>query len=281
MPDATVILPARNEGAWLAATLRSLAATPAGARFDVVVVDDGSQPPADLGGGCGLDLRLLRTSGEGAPAARNRGAAPSAAPALCFCDAHLEFTPGWLGRLLGQLPHFDAVCPGISALGRPGRAGFGFSWDERYGVRWLPPPAGPVEVPFLPGGCLAVRREAFRAVRGFDAGLAPWGHEDAEFSWALWLGGLRCGVEPAALVAHRFRPRHPYPVFQHQVDANLLRLGCVHFDPDRLRRLAAHLGADAARVARASALAAGRRTALLRGRRRDAAWLCARFALPL
>lgn len=281
MAPVDIVFPVRNEGPLLAATLRSLAVTPAGAEFTVTVVDDGSAPAADCGGGFGLPLRLLRGTPVGAAAARNVGARVGGAPVVCFCDAHLEFTAGWLGQLVEALDAFDGVCPGIASVGRPEACGYGFTWNARYEVRWLPAPGGPAEVPFLPGGCLCLRRAAFAAVGGFDGGLVPWGHEDAELSFALWAAGFRLGVQPRARILHHFRARHPYLVRQDHVDRNLLRLGCVHFGPDRLRRLLAHLRPDAGTLQGVRHAAEGRRRALAARRRRGDDWLCARFRLPL
>lgn len=281
MPQVTIIFPAKNEGPLLPATLAALATTPAAADFDVVVVDDGSQPPANVGGGFGLPLRLLRTGGEGAAAARNRGAAISRAPLLCFCDAHLEFTPGWLGTLAAALGEFDAVSPGIYAVGHAGAVGYGFTWTADFGVSWLPRPAGPAEVPMLPGGCVLFRREVFWKVGGFDAGLVPWGYEDAEISWALWLAGCRCGIEPRALVGHHFRTRHPYFVHGHQVQRNLLRVGCLHFGAERLAHVTRHVRADAATLRLVQEAAIPRRRLLDASRVHDDQWFCERFRVPI
>ncbi len=278
MMQVSVILPARNETR-LAATLRSLAATPAGVGFEAIVVDDGSSPPVDTGGGLGLALRQVRTAGEGAAAARNRGAALAAGDVLCFCDAHLEFRAGWLGTLVAALQAFDAVSPGIAS--GDGAVGYGCTWGPDFRIEWLGRPQGLCEVPFLPGGCLAVRRNVFHRVGGFDAGLVPWGHEDAELSWALWRCGARLGVEPAATVVHHFRTRHPYLVLQDQVDRNLLRLGCVHFGAARLSRLAAHLRAGPAALASVWREADARRRHLAALQCYDDDWVCNRFHLPL
>lgn len=277
MAQITIVFPARNEGRLLPATLAALATTPAGAEFDVVVVDDGSHPPANIEGGFGLPLRLMRTGGEGAAAARNRGASISTAPLLCFCDAHLEFTPGWLGCLAAGLEEFDAVSPGIYAVGSREAVGFGFTWTPQFGVHWLPAPERASPVPMLPGGCLLVHRDAFLRVGGFDAGLIPWGYEDAEFSWALWRCGFRCGVAPRCLVGHYFRNRHPYFVHGLEVQRNLLRLGCVHFGDARLARLVRHVGADPATLQAVQAAALPRRKWLAAAQRHDDDWFCRQF----
>jgi len=281
MPQVDIVMPARNEGALLEATLRSLAVTPAGVDFGVIVVDDGSLPPVAPTRVRNLPLRVIRTSGEGAAAARNRGAAAGSAPILCFCDAHMGFTPGWLGRLVPALGAFDAVCPGIAAMDRPASCGYGFTWGPRYDVQWLPRPPAPQEVPFLPGACLCLARETFARVGGFDGLLVPWGYEDVEISLALWLTGARCGVEPAAVVAHHFRHRHPYFVLQGEVERNLLRVGVLHFGPPRLRRLAAYLHADLRLTGEVRAAAEPRRRRLLARRRRDDDWFCDHFGLPV
>jgi GT2 family glycosyltransferase len=283
MPDATLVIPARNEGALLAATLRSLGTTPAGARFETVVVDDGSEPPVRLPADLGAAAHLLRTGGVGAAAARNHGARLASAPVLCFCDAHIAFTPGWLHGLLVALEAFTAACPAVGDAARPGGWGYGFTWTPRCETHWLAAPAGlgAAEVPFLPGACLAIRADAFRALGGFDAGLVPWGHEDAELSWACWLSGFRCGVQPRAHVYHHFRQRHPYMVLQRDVDRNLLRVGCLHFGPERLERLRLRLGASTAEVQGVWRAAAARRLHLRPLRRRSDEWFCQRFALPL
>lgn len=280
MADTTIVIPARNEGPLLDATLASLWTTPAGASFEVIVVDDGSRPPVRAGQAGGA-WRLLRTAGEGAAAARNRGAAVATADTLCFCDAHITFTPGWLRALLHGLEVRDAVCPGVGDAVRPKGAGYGFTWNARCETRWLPPPSGLADVPFLPGACLLVRRGALAAVAGFDAGLVPWGYEDAELSWALWLAGFRCAVQPTALIHHHFRRRHPYLVLQEEVDRNLLRVGCVHFGKERLGRLATRLGASSEQLRQVYAAAASRRRWLGARKREDDNWLCARFGLAL
>ena len=281
MADASIVIPARNEGPLLTATLTSLARTPAGATFDVVVVDDGSAPPVAPLPVAGLQLRYLRGAGFGAAGARNRGAAAATADVLCFCDAHVAFAPGWLRALLETLEQWDAVSPAIANAEQPRLAGYGFTWTPSFQAAWLPRPPNVRDVPFLPGACLTVRRTAFDAVRGFDDGLQPWGHEDVEISLALWTCGYSCAVRPDVAVAHHFRQRHPYLVLREEVDRNLLRVGCVHLSRPRLQRLAGVLSADQRDVAAVSAAAAGRRMALTPSRRRDDEWLCERFALPV
>ncbi len=73
---ATVVVPTRDRPGDLARLLRALAAQETGCDFEVVVVDDGSEPPVSVSDFDGeLSLRVVRRGGGGPAAARNAGAA--------------------------------------------------------------------------------------------------------------------------------------------------------------------------------------------------------------
>jgi glycosyltransferase involved in cell wall biosynthesis len=231
----------------------------------------------------GLPLTLMRTAGEGAAGARNRGASRAAGEWLCFCDAHLRVADGWLDGLIDALRRTGAaaVCPAIARADNRDARGYGYTWTGRAEPRWLSrPPDGPAPVPFLPGACTLVRRSAFAAAGGYDGGLVPWGHEDSELSLALWLTGHDAVVAPDVVVEHHFRARHPYLVRADQVDANLARVGWIHFGPARAARFARAAGvAGRLPAVAASPTAQRRRACLLAARRRSDDWFCERFAL--
>jgi len=78
------------------------------------------------------------------------------------------------------------------------------------GVAWAggagdPVPEGlePREVPFLSGACLAVPRETWLRIGGFDEDYFLY-HEDVEVSLRLRLAGGRVGLEPSAVVDHDY-----------------------------------------------------------------------------
>jgi GT2 family glycosyltransferase len=52
---------------------------------------------------------------------------------------------------------------------------------------------------------LAIRRDAFEALGGFDEEFLEAGGEDMEFAWRIRKAGLRVGFEPGAAVAHPAR----------------------------------------------------------------------------
>ena len=101
-PEVTVVVPTHSRPAGLATLAESLRRqTLAPERFEVVVVDDGSDPPARVDAG-GLDLRVVRhDTPRGPAAARNAGWRAGRAPLVAFIDDDCEATPGWLEAIAG------------------------------------------------------------------------------------------------------------------------------------------------------------------------------------
>ena len=242
-PRASVIIPCKNEGAQVKMTLDSILAASTGVASEIIVVDDES---AD--GCCHFlqedsryhEVRFIHSPGLGAARARNLGAQAARGDFLIFCDAHITVPGYWLDDLLGTFgqPGVDAVSPGIGSLEDPAAVGYGQTWNSRLEASWLPPPPdlGITAVPLLPGGCLAVRAEAFHRVGGFDQGFIVWGHEDVELSLKMWLFGHGLYVNPQVKILHLFRKKHPYPVTMDHVHYNLLRMAYSHFGGERLDR---------------------------------------------
>lgn len=237
-----MLIPALNEGTYLRRTVECARDTlPAGT--EIIVVDDGSQD------GCADFLRdspslaiLVRPSERlGAIGARNLAASMASHRTLVFLDAHMEMPPSWIDPVLDALedPGVGAVSPGISVLGRTDARGFGLTWTgAELDAAWLPQPTqAPFDVPLLPGACLAIRRDVFLSVDGFDGGLLRWGSEDAELSMRLWRLGYELRVVPDVVVAHLFRERHPYAVEWLWIVHNILRIAFVHFGPRRFERV--------------------------------------------
>lgn len=238
---ASIILPCKNEGGHIRNTVYSILNAPGNVAYEVIVVNDGSTD-----GCCDWlvnsphpKVRLLTTSGLGAALARNLGAAQAAGDYLVFCDAHTFVGGHWLDNLLPPLQKgtVQGICPGIAPVEDPNNVGWGQTIKDDFGVLWLGPVQALTEVPVLPGGCLALTAEAFRAVGGFDQGSRIWGHEDVELSIHLWLAGYTLAVHPRVKVLHVFRPTHPYQVTMDDWYYNLLRIGARHFNSARMAKL--------------------------------------------
>ena len=280
----SAVVVSHDEGPWLGRTVAGLLA---GGDGEVVVVDDGSTD----GSAEGLDggrVRVIRPEGRlGIARARNLGASWARGDVLVFSDAHVDAPPGFAGPLAAALdrPGVGAVGPAIADVDRPEARAYGFRWaDATLTPEWLAwPGPDPAPVPMLGGGFLALRREVFREVGGFDPGLILFGAEDAELGLRLWTLGYECLVVPAVEVAHQFRRHHHYAVPWQAVLHNLLRVAVVHFGPGRTERLVARVAGHPAFPAALARLAEGdawtRRREVRAARRRDDDWFFERFPM--
>ena len=285
-PTISVVIPALNEGTYLARTADNLRETlPTGS--EIVVVDDGSTD------GCADSLReddllrVIRTSRVGAASARNVGARQAKGDVVVFADAHIEVQPQWWEPLTEALrdPAVGAVAPVVSVMGSQISKGFGMRWKgPDFGIEWLPlETAAPHSVGLAPGCLLAMRHEVFCATGGFDDGMMLWGMEDSELSLRLWLLGYELQLVPSVEVAHLFRQKHPYTIGWTCVIHNMLRVAFSHFKTERLQRVVEALkgyhdfSAALALLARSDVQA--RRQFLETQRRRDDDWFFQRFPM--
>ena len=284
----SVVVPSHNEGANLRRTVNSLLAGLPDDGEIIVVDDQSTDGSADsLLEGYGGVTVLRPVTRQGVVGARNLGAAQARGEVLVFSDAHVTVPLGWTEPLLEVLaqPHVGAAGPVISVMGSPASRGYGFRWsDSALNVEWLGwQDSEPHPVPLLGGGFMALRREVFEAVGGFDPGMVLWGSEDAELCLRLWTLGYECWLAPALDVAHLFRAAHPYAIDWEAPLHNLLRVAVVHFGPERTQRLVRCLAGQSAFPAAFARLAGSdawlRRAEVHAARRFDDDWFCQRFGL--
>ncbi|HEU4699274.1 MAG TPA: glycosyltransferase [Gemmatimonadales bacterium] len=201
----SVVIPARDEGRTIGATLAAVFAQEApGIALEVIVVDDGSRDDTALQARA-AGARVLEIA-EGSPAAaRNRGAALAQGDPIVFLDADCTPAPGWLAALLAAHAAGAAVvggslelAPGLSASAR---------CDHYCGSYHVHPrrPAGPV--PNHPPANLSVRRDCFRATAGFTETFpVADGHEELAWQAELRARGATIRFEPRAMVWHHNHP---------------------------------------------------------------------------
>jgi hypothetical protein len=281
----SVVVITRNEGARLRRTVDDLlTSTPRGS--EVIVVDDGSTDGSVQAVEQEGTVNVVRTAERlGVAKARNLGAHHARGDVLVFADAHVKAAGPWWRPLLAALitPRVGAVNPSIRVMGADHHVeGLTFSGPE-LNVAWLPNGgSAPHPVPFLTGCFLAMRREVFEEVGGFDAGMVGYGAEDLDLCLRLWRMGYECLVVPEARVAHRFR-RRPAELDEVGFVHNVLRLATVHLGPDRLVRATESLRrhhAFPAALARLMTSDAGlRRTAVAATCTHDDRWFLDRFAI--
>jgi len=287
IPFVSLIIPAKNEGNNVRTTVESALRAKTHHPFEIVIVDDGSTDGCCefLASEANEQIKLITTQGIGAAPARNLGADHSRGEYLIFCDAHLFFQDYWIDHLLGLIRsgQADAVSPGIASTNRPNLVGYGQTLNRMLGVQWNRQISLPTPTAILPGGCLAMARNVFFDVGGFDRGFQVWGFEDVEISIKLWLFGYKCFVQPAVKVFHLFRESHPYRVTFDHVYYNMLRMAYSHFNESRIaacRKLIHH--ADPARI-EAAVLAGGvleQREHYFSRRKYDDEWFMRRFGIP-
>jgi cellulose synthase/poly-beta-1,6-N-acetylglucosamine synthase-like glycosyltransferase/peptidoglycan/xylan/chitin deacetylase (PgdA/CDA1 family) len=196
----SVIVPAYNEAANIAATVRSLVASDY-PRLEVIVVDDGS---TDGTAAIVERLRLpgvfvLRQENAGKPAALNAGIRYARGELLVLVDGDTVFEPESVGLLVQPLadPTVGAVSGNTKVANRRGLLGrwqhleyvIGFNLDRRmFDIARC--------MPTVPGAIGAFRRAAVRDVGGVSSQTLA---EDTDFTMAIIRAGWRVVYEPDAV----------------------------------------------------------------------------------
>ena len=215
--DMSVVVIARNERAYLRQTLENLRDT-LPSNTELLVVDDGSTDGSTrFLNSRHAPAKLLQSAGLGVAGARNFGAKNTKGKVLIFCDAHIWLYENWWQPLLKRIadPSVGGAAPAIIDVEYRERRGFGlYLKDDDLNAAWVENTNGrPARVPILPGCCVAIRRDVFEKVGGFDDGMICSGGVDNEFCLRLWLLGYEQWIEPSVEVLHQFREHaQPCPI---------------------------------------------------------------------
>jgi len=201
--DVAVVIPVFNHADHIAEAVHAGSAI-----GQVTVVDDVStDESAAVARHAGARL-IYRNENGGPSAARNEGAAATDGELIVFIDADCVPDPGTLEAMLRHFedPALGAVAPRIREGGTQA-TGLLHRYEVARSPLDLGREPGPVRpdarVSYIPTATMAVRREAFEAVGGFDESLR-FG-EDVDFVWRLDAAGWNVRYE--ATVTARHRPR--------------------------------------------------------------------------
>jgi len=178
-----------------------------GKNIEVIIVDDGSTDgTAALVARRFPEIRLLVLPPCGLSAARNAGAAIAIGRVLAYTDDDCQPDFEWAIRLRAAFAKHEGRFAAIGGPNLPPAP-----QDLAQAVVAAAPGApshvmlDDEEAEHLPGCNLAVTREAFEAIGGFDPIFHTAG-DDVDFCWRLRDAGFRLGFAAGAFVWHARRP---------------------------------------------------------------------------
>jgi cellulose synthase/poly-beta-1,6-N-acetylglucosamine synthase-like glycosyltransferase len=201
LPDVSVVIPAYNEAAGIAAAARSMAASRYRGRIEIIVVDDGSTDgTAAIARNLAIPhVRVIRQPNTGKPGALNRGITEARSEILVLVDGDTVFQADTLGHLIAPLAASDvgAVSGNTKVGNRRGLLGgwqyleyvMGFNLDRR-----LFDLLG--TIPTVPGAIGAFRRAALTAIGGVSADTLA---EDTDLTMALCRSPWHVVYAPGAI----------------------------------------------------------------------------------
>ncbi len=194
-PLFTVVVPTHNRRKPLARCLESLRSVEGAAQ--IIVVDDGSDPPVDVDR---PRLTLLRQSYKGAAAARNLGASRAGGKYLAFTDDDCVVEPQWLQAFRAVLMDRPEILIGGKVRnGEPDNWAAAFNQELLEGLREV---TEGTPRWFLTSNNLCVSAAAFARMGGFDESFRDAAGEDREFCERWRRQGGELAYEPAAVVTH-------------------------------------------------------------------------------
>jgi GT2 family glycosyltransferase len=193
----TVVVPARNAAPFLGECLDALLAQDP-RPDEIIVVDDGStDATAAVARARGVQVEQL-PSARGPGGARNAGVARAAGAVVAFVDADDVVAPGWCAAL-GEVFASGAEAAS-SRLHRPTTG----SLPQRFAAHQTGRATDRASSGLATSGTqLAVRRDVFQSVGGFDERLIC--QEDIDLSLRLNLAGHHLVVVDDAVVTRRER----------------------------------------------------------------------------
>lgn len=205
--EVSLIIPTHNRKDSLRKTLQSVSAQSFPKdKFEVIVIDDGSQVELDEVikefSAKNLNIQKLVQKRRGPAAARNLGIKNSRGRIVAFTDDDCMLSEKWLKVI------YSAHCknPDLAVIG-------GRTWVKRENslkgmlAQLLSNSAmrakleGKKKIVFFPTSNLSLKRSVFQQVM-FDEDIPYAGGEDLEFSWQLYLRGFKFLYLQEAEVLH-------------------------------------------------------------------------------
>lgn len=227
MPVSVIIPYYQTHAATLGMTLATLERqTYPRDMFEVIIVDDGSDPPLERPLDTALDVKVVRQErrGFGLARARNNGARAAVHDLLIFLDSDVMLEPNWMAAharwhhvvsdalTFGPYPYvamddidldtirrwrgslkelfLDSLKTDASTQGYMIRTNNLISRaDDMFKV--------------MPGGNLGISKWFYELVGGYDESFKRWGMEDSEFIYRAYIQGGLLAPDPDAFTWHQ------------------------------------------------------------------------------
>jgi GT2 family glycosyltransferase len=202
LPRFSIVVPTFDRHRQLASCLRSITRLDYPAdRFEVIVVNDGGEPPPEPDRDDGLsDYTLLRQVNAGPGAARNLGASAASGEFLAFVDDDCAPAADWLTKLARRLVDCPDRLVGGRTINRLVDNLYSSTSQSIVDVVYSHYNADPARARFLASNNMAVNAELFRDAGGFDERFRV--SEDREFCDRWLMIGRQAMYAPEAIVYH-------------------------------------------------------------------------------
>ncbi|MEO7254419.1 MAG: glycosyltransferase [Casimicrobium sp.] len=212
-PSISVVIPVYGQHPTTFACLKSIAAEPPRRSFEVVIMDDCSPDPATTALAPVQGVRIMRNETNlGFIGNVNAGAQAAVGEWLIILNNDTILRPNALNALLDTFEqHANVGLVGAKLLNADGtvqEAGGivwkdGSAWNWGRGQNRDDPRFNFVrDADYCSGAALAIRRDLFLEMGGFDTFYAPAYYEDTDLAFRIRARGLRVLYQPAAEVFH-------------------------------------------------------------------------------
>jgi len=205
-PQISVVIPAFNAAGTIGRQIEALRRQVDAPPFEVIVADNRStDATAQAARACagGLDLRVVpAVERQGVNCARNAGVRAAQAPLIVLIDAD-DIIDAHALRAFADAAAAEptaGIIAGVLSMHDP--ATFELERPQGY-------------LPYAPGGFMALRREAFDAVDGFDESFVG-GHDEVDFAWRVQHAGWTVALARSARLERieRATARGAFPQFR-------------------------------------------------------------------
>ena len=208
--SVSVIVPTRNVEGTIRLCLQSLLAESPDNDVEIIVVDNGSKD-ATVEIVRGFPVTLIEVPSAFVSRSRNIGAAAARKDILAFVDSDCTVLPGWVDAIRDSFRELDVGAAGARHLLRDNPTWVERAWYQRR--NWQTSDTIR-DVDYVPAGNLAVRRDIFASLGGFDESLETG--EDPDLCKRIATRGLRIIENPGMRCVHLGEPQSLSEVFRRE-----------------------------------------------------------------